>query len=175
MGSAVEELLDTPLLAGVAEARRRAIFRALRPEPLATGAPLIAQGVRNDRLWFLVDGEVVVDRLQPDGRVDRLATLSGPAIYGTTTFFRPASPTASIRATHDLVAWTLDHAALDRLRAEDPGASEALALSVVRVLCERFDMLDRKLADLMAEHADDHPRANEWSSFRARLFEEPAL
>ena len=172
---AIAELMATPLLSGVPEGRKRTIFGALQRRPIEAGSPLIAQGVRNDRLWFLIEGDVAVDRARADGRVDRLAEFSGPAIYGTTTFFRPTGPSATIRATTDLVAWTLDQAGLDRIRQEDPEAAEALALSVVRVLSERFDLLDRKLAELLAEHADDHPRANEWANFRTRVFEEPAL
>jgi CRP-like cAMP-binding protein len=84
-------------------------------------------------------------------------------------------PSATIRASSDLTLWTLDHPAHDRLRRQDPRAAEALALAVVRTLSERFDLLDRKVSELMAEHDDDHPRVTEWARFRARLFEEPSL
>lgn len=167
--------LAAPLLAGADDAARLAVFRVLAGASAPAGTPLLRQGLANDRLWFVVDGSVAVERARPDGRVDVLATLSAPAVFGTTTFFRPTVPSATIRATADLTLWTMDHAAHDRLRRDDPRAAEALALAIVRVLSERFDQLDRRLAELMAEHAEDHPRATEWASFRARLFEEPAL
>ncbi len=171
-----EALSDVPLLADVPEDQKRTIFGELLGRQLLAGDPLITEGVRNDRLWFLAGGEVAVERLGPDGRVDRLASLAGPAIYGTTTFFRPGRPTATIRASEDFQAWTLDQAGLGRIRECDPAAAEALALSVVRVLSEHFDLLDRKLAELLAGHAEGHPtRSTEWANFRNRLFEEPAL
>ena len=40
---------------------------------------------------------------------------------------------------------------------------------------ERFDMLDKRVSDYLAGHGDEPPRATEWSSFRARLFEEPHI
>jgi len=167
--------LDSPFLAGVEETSRLAIFRALAEAPAPSGFALLERGKPNDRLWFVLGGSVAIERPGSDGRVDVLATLSGPAIYGTTTFFRGTALSATIRATTDLVVGTLDHRAHERLRRDDPRAAEELALSVVRVLSERFDMLDARLSALMAGQDDDHPRASEWGNFRARLFEEPTL
>ena len=164
--------LDSPLLAGVADRSRRAIFAKLSGGHLAAGTPLLSQGKPNDRLWFLVEGAVVVERTQPDGRVDLMATLTGPGILGTTTFFRSTSPSATVRASSDMAFGTLDREGHEALRRDDPEAAEALALAVVRVLAERFDLLDARLTDLMAEHGDDHPRASEWADFRSRLFED---
>jgi CRP/FNR family transcriptional regulator, cyclic AMP receptor protein len=158
--------LGSPLLAGVDESSRRAVFRRLVEGRAPSGTALLSQGKPNDRLWFVFDGSVTLERKQADGHIDILATLDGPAIYGTTTFFRSAS---------DLTLWTLDREGHEALRREDPRAAEALALAVVKVLSERFDLLDSRISQLMAEHGDDHPRSTELAAFRARLFEEPAL
>ena len=167
--------LESPLLSGASDASRVAIFRALAEGRAPKGVALLEQGKPNDRLWFVLDGSVAVERTGPGGRVDVLAVLTGPAIYGTTTFFRGTALSATLRATSDLNVGTLDHRAHDRLHRDDPRAAEELALSVVRVLSERFDMLDARLAEILAGHAEDSHRATEWSNFRARLFEEPTL
>jgi len=169
------EFFESSLLHGVDEGLRRAIFRRLVPGQAPAGTPLLSQGKSNERLWFVIEGSVTIERKHPDGRVESLAELKGPAIFGTTTFFRSTSPSASILAATDLKVWTLDHAGHEALRRDEPQAAEALALAVVRVLSERFDMLDVRIAELMAEHGDDHPRMTELATFRARLFEEPAL
>ena len=168
-----ERFLAGPLLGGIDETSRLAIFRMLVESPVSAGSALTVQGKPNDRLWFVLKGAVAVEQTRADGRPEILATMSGPGIFGTTSFFRPSPVTSTIRATSDLLALTLDHRGHDRLRAEDPRAAEALALSVVRVLAERFDILDRRVGELMAEHDDNRPASNEWSRFRARLFEEP--
>ncbi len=135
---------------------------------------LLEQDRPNDRLWFVASGSVAVERTRAGSRPEVLADLEGPAIYGTTTFFRNSLPTMTLRATRPVRGWTLDRASYDRLRADHREAAEALALAVVRVLSERFDLLDRRLTTLMADHDGDHPRVTEWSDFRSRLFEEPA-
>lgn len=167
--------LASPLLAGVDEAARVAVFRRLEAGGASTGTALLSQGKPNDRLYFVVDGSIAIERTHPDGHVDVMAAMSGPAIFGTTTFFRSTPPSASIVASTDLTLWTLDREGHDALRRDDPRAAEALASAILRVLAERFDLLDVRLAELMVEHDDDHPRANEWANFRARLFEDPAL
>ncbi len=104
-----------------------------------------------------------------------MASMTGPAIFGTTTFFRSARPTATIRASSKLEVGTLDRQAYEVLRRDHPGVAEALALSVLQVLSERFDLLDERITELMAEHGSDHARVNEWANFRSRLFEDPAV
>ncbi len=170
-----QRFLAAPLLVEADDESRRAVYRALVEDPAPAGTTLVEQGKPNDRLYFVVEGSVAIERTRADGRTDILATLSGPGVFGTTTFFRPSAPSMTIRATTDLALWTLDHPSHERLRRDDPRAAEALSMAVVRTLSDRFDMLDRRLAELMAEHDDDHPRATEWARFRARLFEEPAI
>jgi CRP-like cAMP-binding protein len=167
--------LASPLLSGIEDEARLAVYGRLVETPLASGTPLLLQGKPNDRLWFVLEGSVAIERKQADGQVDILATMAAPAIFGTTTFFRSSTPTATIRASSNLTVWTLDRAGHEELRRDEPRAAEALALAVLRVLSERFDLLDERITELMAEHGDDHPRANEWANFRARLFEDPAL
>jgi len=170
-----EQFLAAPLLSGADDGVRLVIFHFLVETSVPAGAPLLIQGKPNDKLWFVPGGTVAIERKQPDGRIDVLANFSGPAMYGTTTFFRSSASSATVRATSNLTVWTLDHRSHIQLRREHPRAAEALALEVVRVLSERFDQLDARLAEMMAGHDDGQPRANEWASFRTRLFEETSI
>jgi CRP-like cAMP-binding protein len=169
------KFLASPLLAGVDDDARVAVFRRLVPGRARAGTALLSEGKPNEKLLFVIEGSVAIERKQPDGHVNVMATMSGPAIFGTTTFFHPIPSSASIRASTDLTLWTLDREGHEALRREDPRSAEALASALLRVLAERFDVLAARLAGLMAEHDDDHPRSNEWANFRARLFEDPAL
>lgn len=172
---AAERFLSAPLLAEVDPDSQHTVIDALEENRAPSGAIILRQGSPNDRLCFLVEGTVVIERAYPGGRKEDVTTLHAPAVFGTTTFFRPTPSTFSIRATTDVRMLTLDHPAHERLRRTNPRASEALAMAVVRVLCERFDLLDQRVSDLLAQHADDQPKVTEWSNFRARLFEEPNL
>ena len=175
LSAAAERFLSGPLLAEVDADARLALSRALVEDRAPDGARLIEQGRPNDRLWFLVEGAVAIAR-RIGGEDQVLARFEAPGIFGATSFFRPNNPpTASIRAASGVAYLTLDHAGHDRLRRDEPRAAEALALAAVRALAERFDLLDVRFTEYLASHADDQPRGNEWSAFRARLFEEPNI
>jgi CRP-like cAMP-binding protein len=171
----LERFLASPLLNGADEEARLAIFHTLVEASVPAGAPLLIQGKPNEKLWFVLGGSVAIERKQPDGRLAVLTSMTGPAMYGTTTFFRSTASSATIRATSNLTVWTLDPRSYNQLRREHPRAAEALALEVVRVLSERFEELHAQLAEMMAGHEDDQPRSNEWASFRTRLFEETSI
>lgn len=168
------DFLASPLLAEADEGARLALFEALEPGLAAPGDLLIAQGRPNARLWFFLAGSVAIVR-RAGGADLPVAQLTAPGIFGATTFFRPGPATASIRAASALRHLTLGHEAHDRLRLDQPRAAEALALATVRVLAERFDLLDARLTEFMAARPDDQPEATEWAIFRARLFEEPSI
>ena len=165
---------DAPWLDGVDTSLRLNLWQVLEERTVSPRMTLFDQNKPNSQLWFVAEGSVTVERIAAGGHPEVLAKLDGPAVYGTTTFFRNSLPTMTIRATSIVRGWTLDRSSYDRLRVDHPEAAEALALAVVQVLSERFDLLDRRLTTLMASHEGDHPRITEWANFRSRLFEEPA-
>jgi len=168
-----------PFLEEIDDEARAALSVCLEEARVSAGSRLISQGGTNDRLWFVAKGSVAIERSGPGGGPPEvLATLPAPSVFGTTTFFRPEMPaSATIRATTDLHLWTLDRASHERLRRDDPRAAEVLAMAIIRVLSERFDLLDRHLAGQLAGagHGRDRARASELAAFRTRLFEEPGI
>lgn len=172
---AAERFMTAPQFAGTPPELLGALLDAMVEARAPAGAVLLEQGHPNDHLAILIAGTATIERHAPGRPKEVLATLSAPALFGTTSFFRPNPPTVTVRATSDVWLLTLYHPAHDALRETNPRASEALSMAVVRVLAERFDLLDQRVSDHLAQHADDHPKANEWSGFRARLFEEPAI
>jgi CRP/FNR family transcriptional regulator, cyclic AMP receptor protein len=173
--AAAEKFLAAPLLAEVDPASRRAVLSVLREERAPADSVLLVQGQPNDHISFLIEGSVTVLRTYNDGRVETVATLVAPSVFGETSFFCPKAPIVSVRANSPVWLLTLDHPAHERLRRENLKAAEELALAAVRVLADRFDMLDKRISDYMAQHPDGHPRATEWANFRARLFEDSKI
>jgi len=168
-----EQFLAAPLLGDFDLDVRRALLKRLEESRAITGTVLLEQGEPNDHLSFLIEGSAVIERSFSGGRKEILAQLTAPAIFGTTSFFRPTPPTVTVRALTDVCLLTMGHPAHDQLRRDDPRTAEALAVAVVRILAERFDLLDKRVSDSLAQHAGDPPKITEWSGFRARLFEEP--
>lgn len=172
---AAERFLAAPCLQDTDSAARQAVLNVLVERRERAGTVLLEAGQRNDRILFLIEGSVRVYRSYPEGRVEDVATLTAPAVFGETSFFRPLPPIASAKALTDVWLLTLDHEAHALLRRVDPRAAEQLALAAVRVLAERFELLDQKVSDYLRQHPEGPARANEWSGFRARLFEESSL
>jgi CRP/FNR family transcriptional regulator, cyclic AMP receptor protein len=170
---AAERFLNAPMLADFDADARRAMLAALVEQRAGAGQVLLVQGEPNDHLSFLIEGSVVVERRLPGGRVEAIATLNAPSVFGTTSFFCTKPPSFGVRAAGDVWLLTLHHPEHERLRRDDPHAAEALALAAMRIVSERFDELDRLFSGYIAAHPDDHPKVNEWAGFRARLFEEP--
>jgi CRP/FNR family cyclic AMP-dependent transcriptional regulator len=171
---AAQKFLAGPILSEIDDTARLALSKELHEENASEGTVLLSEGKPNDRLWFLISGTAAIIRRDRDGD-QAIARIEAPGIFGATSFFRPTPPTVSIQATSDVALLTLDHAAHNRLRIDSPRAAEALALATVRVLAERFDLLDHRLDEFMAAHSADQARSNEWATFRARLFEEPNI
>jgi CRP/FNR family transcriptional regulator, cyclic AMP receptor protein len=171
---AAEQFLSAAWTTGVDVSTCRRILGVLVERRAPKGAILLEQGLANDHLSFLIAGSASIERTRAGGRVETLAALASPSIFGTTSFFTPEAPTFSVRAASDVWLLTLGHRTHDRLRREDPVAAEGLALIVLRVLSVRFSQLDTLFSDYMAGHPDDPVKVTEWARFRARLFEEPA-
>jgi CRP-like cAMP-binding protein len=172
-GEVVEGFLSAPMWGDTDRELRRAVLEAMGEDRADAGAMLLRQGQPNDRMGFLIEGSTVIERTFPGRPKELLATLNAPAAFGTTSFFGPNPPSVSVRATSPVRFLTLSHPQHERLRRANPRAAEALAVGILRVMSERFDLLDQRVSDNLAQHADDPPKVNEWAGFRARLFEEP--
>jgi CRP-like cAMP-binding protein len=172
---ATERFMAAPWLAQVDPETKRAILNALVEARASSGATLLAQGQPNDHLSFLIEGTAEIERKFDSGRHEVLTTLVAPAVFGTTSFFLPNPPAASVRATSNVWMLSLYQGAYQRLRVASPRAAEALALAVVRALSERFDLLDKLFTNFTNQHPPETAKASEWSVFRSRLFEERGL
>lgn len=173
---AAERFMAAPWLEATDREIKQELLDALAERRAAEGTILLAQGQPNDHLAFLIEGTAEILRRGEDGRTDFITTLKAPAVFGTTSFFRPNPPPATVRATSDVWLLTLHHPAYETLRRDRPRAAEALALAVLRAVSERFDLID----SLFADYIRKHPHASsgdvsEWSRFRSRLFEEHSI
>jgi CRP-like cAMP-binding protein len=156
------------------DATRAVLLAYLEPMEVGAGTVILRQGQPNDRLWFLSRGTAEIERTW-HGKTLSVANLSAPGIFGATTFFRPASTNVTIRATSDASLLSLSHEAHDRLSRENPRVAAALALATVRVLAERFDLIDQRMTEFVNARNEAPGASKEWARFRARLFEEPNI
>src|SRR4051812_43938665 len=95
---AAERFLGASFLAGVDPSLRMALLAHLSEERASARTVLLAQGQPNDHLSFLIQGSVTIERIFPEGQKETVATMSAPAVFGTTSFFRPTAPSVSVIA-----------------------------------------------------------------------------
>ena len=172
---AIQRFMAAPWLADVDPEVKKAISNSLVEGRAPSGATLLEQGQPNDHLTFLIGGTAEIVRTFGTVRRDIITQLAAPAVFGSTSFFRPTPPAVAVRATSDVWMLSLYHPAHEALRSANPPAAEALALAVVRALSERFDLIDKLFTEFTMQHGDEPARKSEWASFRARLFEEPGI
>jgi CRP/FNR family cyclic AMP-dependent transcriptional regulator len=169
---ASERFMAAPWLGEVDPGVKRAILSALVEARAPSGAILLAQDQPNDHLSFLIEGTASIERVLPNGRRDVVTLLTAPAVFGSTSFFRPQPPSVSVRATSDVWLLSLYHPAHEALRASNPRAAESLAVAVLRAVSERFDLMDQYIVEFLARHSNEPEKLSEWARFRSRMFEE---
>jgi CRP-like cAMP-binding protein len=167
---AAERFLASNWLGEMDQGSRKAILTFLDEHRARMGAILLDDKRSNDRIFFLLEGELVVIR-----NGETLASIIAPTMFGLTTFFRAVPPYYMARATTALWYLTLDRAAHERLREENPRVAEQLALAAVHILSDRLETIDRRISDQLKQGSSAGRSDTEWSSFRARLFEESAI
>jgi CRP/FNR family transcriptional regulator, cyclic AMP receptor protein len=172
---ATKRFMAAHWLAEVDPEIKRAICGALVDARAPSGATLLEQGQPNDHLTFLIEGTAEIVRIFGSRRREVITQLKAPAVFGSTSFFRPKPPAVRVEATSAVWMLSLYHPAHEALRANDPRAAEALALAVLRALSERFDLIDELFTEFTARLSDEPARKSEWAGFRARLFEEPGI
>lgn len=172
---AAERFMASNWLVEMDAASRQAVLNVLVEQRAEPGAILLEQGHPNDQIAFLIEGSAKVTRTGVRGITEALASLSAPSLFGLTSFFRPRPPDFTVRAVTPVWFLSLDHHAHDLLRRADPRASEQLALTAVRILAERLEMLDRRITEDLAAHPEGDAKATEWASFRSRFFEESSI
>ncbi len=172
---AAEKFLSSSWLAEMELEARRDVLALLEEYRAQKGDVLLDPTRTNDRIAFLIEGSVKVTMTGQRERTEEIITIQAPSMFGLTTFFRSAAPDFTARAATSVWYLTLDRAAHDRMREENPRAAEQLALAAVHILADRIEILDQRIWNDLADHPDDHPKVTEWSSFRSRLFEDSVL
>ncbi len=177
LSDAGELFLKAPLVPAMEATARRSLLAVLREERVEAGAVLLAQGKLNGRIHFLLDGEVEVVRAFPNGHEEVVMVYQAPTVLGELSFFRRCPCLATLRTTRPSRFLVLDRDGHEALRRDDPRAAEQLAIAAIQLLAERYEGLDRKLTDFLADQEKAHAiaRSSEWSAFRGRLFEESVI
>ncbi|MEO8674039.1 MAG: glutaminase A [Casimicrobiaceae bacterium] len=118
---AVLALSDFPLFASMDDAMLARLQACVEEIDCPAGATIIMVGqMQDDRVFFIVEGEVSVVLSVGDGSHQRIATLSRGMSFGEMALLGQAARSASVFADTPVRVWALRASALDDLRAEHP-------------------------------------------------------
>lgn len=142
-GGAVARLLGDATLA-------QEMYRFLERVEFPTGARIIEQGAFSDDMYFVEQGEGLV-QLEPVGAAPvKLAAFASGTVLGEIAFYRSEPRSASVIARTPIVASKLSRATLARIEAEAPALARRFHEQMARVLAGRLqsaNRLIRMLAD----------------------------
>ncbi len=86
-------------LAALSETDRKMMAAALKESRFKGGSQICREGDVGDCCWFLVDGNVEVIKVLPDGRRVKLASLGAGVTFGQSGLVPGQARTAEVRAT----------------------------------------------------------------------------
>jgi len=117
---------------------------------VAAGVYLCRQGESADAMFFVDEGEVLVERTGADGQPLRLRTMGRHTVLGEMGLYRNELRAASVAASHYSVVYVLTREALERMRREAPALAEALCVALIKVMSERLTFANTLNSTLQA-------------------------
>jgi len=139
------------LLAGMGERALTEVQSRMRPAEYPAGATIVSAGEqKDDRLFFIRDGEVSVVLTLADGSHQRLATLSSGMSFGEMVMLGAAARSATVHADTAVRCWTLTARALDELSVEHPQIKIALLRNLSLDLAQKLRHANQLIGVLAA-------------------------
>jgi CRP-like cAMP-binding protein len=97
-----------------------------------------------------------------------VTTLTGPSVFGESSFFHPVPHTATAHCATAVRAIRLTRDVYDRLATTNPPVAFKLASNAAAILAQRLQETDRWIEDLLGEQQDAQT-ASSWGRFRSRV------
>jgi CRP-like cAMP-binding protein len=129
-----------------------AIVARMTLRQLEPGEHLLEEGAVSDRVYFLLDGSLVVTLALAAGSVE--AGRFGPGtVFGEVALLDPGPATATVTASEPAAVLVLGRDALDDLRVHHPRAASSVLHALAHVLSERI----RRASDWLGELRGSQP------------------
>jgi SulP family sulfate permease len=125
-----------------------ALFGRMIPAPRDSNAYLCHEGDPTDDLLFIERGPVSVILNRGDQAGLRVRVFGAHTLAGEIGFFLNVPRSASLRAAHDAVVWSLSRASYNEFISDRPQVALALATYVVRLQSERLLFANRQIEAL---------------------------
>jgi CRP-like cAMP-binding protein len=141
----------------VAQLEGHEIFQRLRPEQMSilssaaeevscrTGDTVFHRGERADDFFVVLEGQVALRMVRPDGVSVLIDELTGGAVFGSCVCFQIDAYTLTARCTEDSRILKIKAATLKKLMDDDLVMGYAIQTMISRVYFKRYVDTMRKL------------------------------
>jgi CRP-like cAMP-binding protein len=96
-------------------------------------------------MFVVAEGTLAAEAARSDGSGELLNRMAEGEIMGEMAFLDPAPRSATVRALTDVVAYELDHDAMDVLRRRAPAVVAAIVALAIRDVTRRLRLLDERI------------------------------
>jgi glutaminase len=144
-------LASFPLLCGLDQPTLAQLEDRMQTATYAAGATIIVSGdERDDRIFFIEEGEVSVALALSDGSHQRIATLSPGMSFGELVMLGQAARSASVYADTPVRCRTLSARVIDQLAADHPQIKIAALRNLSLDLAHKLRQANRLIGALAA-------------------------
>jgi len=152
MHSALDDVLGRASLFSDMSAAELAVLKPMpqRRDLKATDV-LFKQGDSGDSMVVLVQGTLVVRRVETDGQMVEVARLAAGEVVGEMSCLDPAPRSATVAAATPAVVYALDRNLMTALKSNAPSLSAALLDQLARVLTRRLRSVDERISEMSGQ------------------------
>ena len=136
-----------PDVAGILDVARRRIYRG--------GDALMTEGDSAEGLFFLIDGDIKVQRRDVSGTMRELAVVKSPAIVGHMAVIDGSKRSANCVAVGQVVAFELDWQSYNRLIDDLSGPGMALRRLLLSSLSCQLTDGNARLRTVLPNHSGE--------------------
>jgi len=129
------------LFGGLTEEQIKIIFPVMVEENFAPKETIITEGKTNDKLFFILEGQVAVSKKDVI-----LASLCEGDIFGEMEILDVMPAAASIKALSQVITMTLSHRSIHDIYRKDLNTFTLFLMNLARDLVRRLRKMDEKYA-----------------------------
>ena len=169
MAEVSDVLQTTALFEGISQQEIDRLMEVGRVEYWPNGAMVLEEGTFGPRLMVLLEGTAEVLRRDRDGVQRSLAEIGTGEAMGEMSLLLDHSRTATVRASSDVRAFTMDRVAFKQMIDEGDPAALKLTYNLSKTLAGRLHRLSERVVDLLRQLDEEHDRLDAFGRAREEL------
>jgi CRP/FNR family transcriptional regulator, cyclic AMP receptor protein len=165
----VDTLLKVPLCQGLSPAEAKAIFDIAEDRQVKAGEPVFSEGETGDALYFILSGQVDIEKKDKSGKPAPLARLSDGAVVGEMSLIAgSAKRSASAKAAAETRLLRIPSDRFQKLLKSDHVAALKVVRNMAQVMSRRLLAMDEKIVELLGKDGGSK-KSSEFGSFQKLL------